>query len=98
MKNFVIAAFAALALLLICAGEQSGFAQSREGTWSRAAPMTAPRSELQAITLNGKIYVIGGRLASAFASAGSNSDVVEVFDPAANTWGAADLRMPTARR
>jgi len=47
--------------------------------------------------VNGKIYVIGGRLGSASVQDGSSTDVVEVFDPTADSWGAAGLRMPTAR-
>ena len=59
--------------------------------------MPTPRNHAAIGVVDGKIYVIGGRLASAKVSAGSNTDVVEVYDPAANTWGAAGLRMPTAR-
>ena len=35
-------------------------AQQAESRWSKAAPMTGPRSELQSVTAGGKIYVIGG--------------------------------------
>jgi N-acetylneuraminic acid mutarotase len=65
--------------------------------WETRMAMPTARNHAAAGVIGGKIYVIGGRLASAFASAGSNSDVVEVYDPVANTWGAAGLRMPTAR-
>ncbi|HEX4488108.1 MAG TPA: kelch repeat-containing protein [Terriglobales bacterium] len=65
--------------------------------WETRMAMPTARNHAAAGVVGGKIYVIGGRLASAFASAGSNSDVVEVYDPAENTWGAAGLRMPTAR-
>jgi N-acetylneuraminic acid mutarotase len=65
--------------------------------WETRMAMPTARNHAAAGVVAGKIYVIGGRLASAFASAGSNSDVVEVYDPAENTWGAAGLRMPTAR-
>ena len=65
--------------------------------WETRMAMPTARNHAAAGVIGGKIYVIGGRLASAFASAGSNSDVVEVFDPAENTWGAAGLRMTTAR-
>ena len=54
-------------------------------TWQTRMTMPTPRNHAAAGVVNGKIYVIGGRLASAFASAGSNTDVVEVYDPAANT-------------
>jgi hypothetical protein len=42
--------------------------------------------------------VIGGRAGTAFISSGSsNLDVVEEYDPATDTWGAAKARMPSAR-
>ena len=66
-------------------------------TWQTRMAMPTPRNHAAAGVVEGKIYVIGGRLASAYVSAGSNTDVVEVYDPSANTWGAAGLRMPTAR-
>lgn len=65
--------------------------------WETGMPMPTPRNHAAAGVVGGKIYVIGGRLASAYDSAGSNTDVVEVYDPVADTWGAAGLRMPTAR-
>ena len=58
-------------------------------SWQTRMTMPTPRNHAAIGVVGGKIYVIGGRLASAFASAGSNTDVVEVYDPAANTWGAA---------
>jgi len=66
-------------------------------TWQARMPMPTPRNHAAIGVIDGKIYVIGGRLASAFVSAGSSTDVVEAYDPAADTWGAAGLRMPTAR-
>lgn len=50
-------------------------------TWSSRAPLPAPRSEVASAVLDGKIYIIGGFLAS-----GQSSDVVEVYDPAADRW------------
>lgn len=66
-------------------------------TWQTRMTMPTSRNHAAAGVVNGKIYVIGGRLASAFESTGSNTDVVEVYDPGTNAWGAAGLRMPTAR-
>ena len=44
-----------------------------------------------------KIYVIGGRVGSAFISGTSNNvDLVEMYDPATNLW-TPRTRMPTAR-
>lgn len=65
--------------------------------WETLSPMPTARNHAAAGVVNGKVYVIGGRLGAASVLAGSNADVVEVFDPAANSWGAAGLRMPTAR-
>jgi N-acetylneuraminic acid mutarotase len=65
--------------------------------WEGRMAMPTPRNQAAVGVVAGKIFVIGGRLASAYVSAGSNTDVVESYDPATNTWGAAGLRMPTAR-
>jgi N-acetylneuraminic acid mutarotase len=65
--------------------------------WETRMPMPTPRNHAAVGVVAGEIYVIGGRLASAYVGAGSNTDVVERYDPATNTWGAAGLRMPTAR-
>jgi N-acetylneuraminic acid mutarotase len=67
-------------------------------TWRQRTPMPTPRNHATAGVVNGKIYVIGGRVGAAFISAGSsNVDVVEEYDPAADTWGAAKAKMPSAR-
>src|SRR5947207_2957517 len=47
--------------------------------------------------VNGRIYLIGGRVASAFATTGSVTDVVEEYDPATDKWGFLKDRMPTPR-
>jgi N-acetylneuraminic acid mutarotase len=66
--------------------------------WESRAPMPTPRNHPAAGAVAGKIYVIGGRLAApnigGFLS--SNTDVVEEYDPAANTWRAM-TKMPTPR-
>ena len=66
-------------------------------TWTSAAPMALGRNHVFAGTVGGKIYVIGGRIAHAFVAASQNTDVVEEYDPATNTWGAQRAKMPTAR-
>ena len=44
-----------------------------------------------------KLYVIGGRVGSAFITGTSNNiDLVEMYDPAADSW-TPRARMPTAR-
>jgi N-acetylneuraminic acid mutarotase len=67
-------------------------------SWRQRASMPTPRNHATAGVVNGKIYVIGGRVGAAFISAGSsNVDVVEEYDPAADAWGGARARMPSAR-
>jgi len=66
-------------------------------TWSVGAPMALGRNHMFGGTVNGKIYVIGGRIAHAFVAASQNTDVVEQYDPATNTWGTQMTKMPTAR-
>jgi N-acetylneuraminic acid mutarotase len=66
-------------------------------TWSSGAPMALARNHMFSGTVGGKIYIIGGRIAHAFVAASQNTDVVEQYDPATNTWGAQMTKMPTAR-
>lgn len=66
-------------------------------TWRERRPMPTPRNHTTAGVVNGKVYVIGGRVAAAFIGVGSNVDVVEEYDPATDRWGAVKARMPTAR-
>jgi N-acetylneuraminic acid mutarotase len=65
--------------------------------WETHSPMPTARNHAAAGVVNGKIYVIGGRLGAANVMEGSNTDVVEQFDPEKDSWGAAGLRMPIAR-
>jgi N-acetylneuraminic acid mutarotase len=67
-------------------------------TWRARAPIPTPRNHAVAGVVNGKIYVIGGRVGGAFVSSGSsNVGVVEEYDPAADAWGSPKARMPSAR-
>ena len=67
-------------------------------TWRQRNSMPTPRNHATAGVVNGKIYVIGGRVGAAFISAGSsNVDVVEEYDPATDAWGSARTKMPSAR-
>ncbi|UCC43929.1 MAG: hypothetical protein JSU65_12580 [Candidatus Zixiibacteriota bacterium] len=59
--------------------------QCREmGYWFKRADMPTPRQEILPGELQGKIYVIGGWLDGT-----SITDMVEVYDPATNTWSTA---------
>ena len=59
--------------------------------------MPTPRNHMGVGAVNGKIYVIGGRVGSAFISLASDISLVEVYDPATDVWGPPGARMPTAR-
>src|SRR5688572_12633370 len=50
--------------------------------WSDAAPLPAPRGGHAAVTLNGRIHVIGG------GNSVSTIDDHDVYDPKTNTWSA----------
>src|SRR5213596_1070724 len=67
-------------------------------SWRSRAPLPTPRNHATAGVVNGKVYVIGGRVGGAFVSSGSsNVGVVEEYDPAADLWGSTRARMPSAR-
>jgi N-acetylneuraminic acid mutarotase len=66
-------------------------------TWSSVRPMLLARNHHASAGVGGKLYVIGGRVGSAFISGTSNNvDLVEAYDPATDLW-TARLRMPTPR-
>lgn len=66
------------------------------GKWETKSPMPTSRNHAAIGVVNGKIYVIGGRLGAVFVNA-SGTDVVEEYDPATNSWGYARARMPMPR-
>ena len=67
-------------------------------TWRARASIPTPRNHAVAGVVNGKVYVIGGRVGGAYISSGSsNVGVVEEYDPASDRWGAPRARMPSAR-
>ena len=67
-------------------------------TWRPRSSMPTPRNHATTGVVNGKIYVIGGRVGGAFITTGSsNVDTVEEYDPATDTWGSARAKMPSAR-
>jgi N-acetylneuraminic acid mutarotase len=65
--------------------------------WETRQSMPTARNHAFGGVVNGKIYVIGGRTGHGFITAATNTDLVEEYDPAADTWGALKARMPTAR-
>src|SRR3989440_3194017 len=67
-------------------------------TWRQRAPMPTPRNHMVAGAINGKAYVASGRVGAAFISGGSsNVGVIEVYDPASDSWSQALARMADAR-
>jgi N-acetylneuraminic acid mutarotase len=64
--------------------------------WETRSLMPTARNHAALGMVNGKIYILGGRVGSVFVNA-SATDVVEEYDPANDTWGIAKARMPTAR-
>jgi N-acetylneuraminic acid mutarotase len=65
-------------------------------TWETRSPMPTSRNHAAIGVVNGKIYVLGGRLGAVFVNA-SATDVVEEYDPATDSWSFAKARMPTPR-
>jgi N-acetylneuraminic acid mutarotase len=66
-------------------------------SWASKQVLPTPRSAMFAGVVNGKIYLIGGRVGAAFATVGSATDIVEEYDPATDKWGFLKDRMPTPR-
>lgn len=69
----------------------------KTNAWRTRSPLPTPRNHAASATVGGKIYVIGGRIASAFAEDGSDTDVVDGYDPARDLWSRPLERMPAAR-
>ena len=65
------------------------------GKWETKASMNIPRNHLAGGVVNGRIYVMGGRLGSSFVGA-SSTDAVEEYDPATDMWRVV-ARMPFPR-
>ena len=68
-----------------------------KNTWRERSPMPTPRNHTATGAINGKIYVVGGRVGAAFIGLASDISVVEEYDPATDKWSAPRSRMPTAR-
>jgi N-acetylneuraminic acid mutarotase len=66
-------------------------------SWRQRSPMPTPRNHAAAGVVNGKIYVIGGRVGAAFIALATDTSVVEEYDPGEDRWSAPRARMPTAR-
>ena len=67
-------------------------------TWRARSDMPTPRNHLAVGAVNGKVYLLGGRIGGAFISGGGNRlDLVEEYDPATDSWSPIRARMPTPR-
>jgi len=66
-------------------------------TWRERSAMPTPRNHAAIGAVNGKIYVIGGRVGAAFIGLASDISVVEEYDPATDQWSGPRARMPIAR-
>lgn len=65
--------------------------------WRARSPMPTARNHMGAGAVNGKVYVIGGRLTAAFSIVmPGQTDAVQEYDPATDSW-ATKAPMPTAR-
>lgn len=69
----------------------------KTNTWSKRSSMPTARNHAAVGVVNNRVYVIGGRLGSAFIFTASNTNVVEEYDPASDQWGLVRARMPTER-
>jgi N-acetylneuraminic acid mutarotase len=75
-----LSASLAFAIALLT-GSGKVYAADSPGTWSVAAQMTAARTEIGGVALNGKIYLAGGQ-----EMGRPDSTLFQVFDPATATW------------
>lgn len=66
-------------------------------TWESRSTMPTARNHSAVGVVDNKIYVIAGRIGNAFITRASNTDIVEVYDPATDQWGPLLAPMPTPR-
>jgi N-acetylneuraminic acid mutarotase len=66
-------------------------------TWTERSPMPTTRNHAMSGAVNGKIYVLGGRLAAGNIPVTTNIDTVEEYDPATNLWSPVKERMLQVR-
>lgn len=66
-------------------------------SWRARSALPTARNHAAVGVVDGKIYVIGGRVGAAFVGISSPTDLVEEYDPATDQWGVVKARMPTPR-
>jgi len=65
--------------------------------WTQLKPMSLPRNHQDVVHIDGKLYVIGGRVGSCYSGGwSSNVSMNEAYDIATDTW-TTRAPMPTAR-
>src|SRR5262249_43196769 len=80
-------------------GDQSSFAprlsiyDPTSNTWTIGAPPSVTRAYANAVTMGGKMYVVGGCI---LGDCSFPSSTLEIYDPATNAW-TTGASMPTAR-
>lgn len=74
----------------------TGSAQIAAYPWTSKLAGPTLREYAASAVLNGKVYVMGGQRTDSGVTPGPATNLVEVYDPASNTWAAA-TPMPTAR-
>ena len=94
MKRHVWIAGSLLTILALSAVSMSR-AQPNEGVWEvKETPMPTQRVDFTAITMSGKIYLIGGTVWDGRPRNGRVLRTVEEYDPATNQWRCrADMRI-----
>jgi N-acetylneuraminic acid mutarotase len=65
-------------------------------SWQSRAPMPTGRNHFMAAAVDGKIYAVDGRLGMPFVTMSDVTDLVEMYDPATDTWTYKG-RSPTRR-
>ena len=65
--------------------------------WKTLQDMPTARNHGAIGVVNNKIYYLGGRVGNAFITRASNTDLVEVYDPATDQWGPLLAPMITPR-
>ncbi|MEJ8305530.1 Kelch repeat-containing protein [Saccharibacillus sacchari] len=88
-----------LLLLLICvtlAAFKSTDILAAQKEWKEMSPLPEGRSAAAVVTVNGKIYTIGGSAGGSESAKGTKRDTTYVYDPIQNLWS-IKAPMPTAR-
>jgi N-acetylneuraminic acid mutarotase len=66
-------------------------------SWTSLKPMSLPRNHHGVAAVDGKLFVMGGRVGSSFSGGWStNATTTEIYDIASGTWSTA-APLPTAR-